>query len=308
MWSLRAAVQHRATRSPCYHFWFLRALTARFPPRSRSRPHRPEAQDAALSRPKRGFDSRWGHQLGYNVTAENRGKFHPAFKANPTSSALDTGCGQNRSREEFSHPCRAWAMSPLKRDRQSLRFRRIRLGPAGPRRQTSDGLPRRLDRGALASTRPQQSPSAGYRRAPPSALLDVRADLWAAVVVGRAGVEEGSAPAMRPSANVQTAASEATPGEPREKVFRVSVTMRSPSAVRIAFILGALGGESSMGRVPSLVRHDPRVGRRNAHPFVPGPRRLIALPPLIPLSRAVPGNHPTIQVSEEHLMHRRRRP
>ena len=28
-------------------------------------PHRPEAQDVALSRPKHGFESRWGRQLGW---------------------------------------------------------------------------------------------------------------------------------------------------------------------------------------------------------------------------------------------------
>src|SRR5579872_6552292 len=28
-----------------------------------TRPHRPEAQDVALSRPKRGFESRWGRDL-----------------------------------------------------------------------------------------------------------------------------------------------------------------------------------------------------------------------------------------------------
>ena len=29
----------------------------------RRRPHRPEAQDVALSRPKRGFESRWGRHI-----------------------------------------------------------------------------------------------------------------------------------------------------------------------------------------------------------------------------------------------------
>src|SRR5262245_4447751 len=34
------------------------------------RPHRPEAQDVALSRPKHGFESRWGRQLPYNTSKQ----------------------------------------------------------------------------------------------------------------------------------------------------------------------------------------------------------------------------------------------
>ena len=43
----------RAPFATCYDFEFARAP---------ARPHRPEAQDVALSRPKHGFESRWGRQ------------------------------------------------------------------------------------------------------------------------------------------------------------------------------------------------------------------------------------------------------
>ena len=43
---------------PCYHLVFRTFSSGRVAPTSR--PHRPEAQDVALSRPKHGFESRWG--------------------------------------------------------------------------------------------------------------------------------------------------------------------------------------------------------------------------------------------------------
>ena len=44
-----------------------------------ARPHRPEAQDVALSRPKHGFESRWGRDpLRNDQPIQESIEFHPA--------------------------------------------------------------------------------------------------------------------------------------------------------------------------------------------------------------------------------------
>src|SRR3954469_7043850 len=57
-----------------------------------SGPHRPEAQDVALSRPKHGFESRWGRYPLWTDFREQRTErkrqFHPE---NRSSFAIDLG-------------------------------------------------------------------------------------------------------------------------------------------------------------------------------------------------------------------------
>ena len=82
-------------------------------------PHRPEAQDVALSRPKHGFESRWGrHLLRYaqSVTSQRssgsaatrfarRQRYRiPLGTSRPAVDAPARGNGYNLNRSDFSRP------------------------------------------------------------------------------------------------------------------------------------------------------------------------------------------------------------
>ena len=125
---------------PCYHPVFRTFSSGRVAPTSR--PHRPEAQDVALSRPKHGFESRWGRHKLDDEPVEQRIGRNGRIPPHAALGFLPQRHRANQPPQQQARDLRLGAEVGLPRPRHAARgrrgaSRRRAVGRAGARSSTS---------------------------------------------------------------------------------------------------------------------------------------------------------------------------